>query len=73
MLLIYQAKFKAVVRLKKWSGHHVAKHVKKHVKLGEDMSEIEKAILAEICADCSIRISQFPTALKFLYKVTCLA
>ena len=44
----------------------VAKHVKKHVKLGEGMSEIEKAILAEICADCSIRISQFPTFWKVI-------
>ena len=36
----------------------VGKHVIKHAALGEGMSEIENVILAEISADCSIRVSQ---------------
>ena len=34
----------------------VAEYLKKHAKLGEDISEIEKPILAKICANCSIRV-----------------
>ena len=46
-----QSPFSDKMEQVKLDGLPVAKHVKKYAKLGEGLSEIEKAILIEICAD----------------------